>query len=129
MKLISPWQFAVFRIAFGLYLVQHFAYLIAWGPEIWGADGLFADATLNLTHGVLPNPLEWWGSDTFVTGFLVALLLLSIAFTAVFVYLFSAIGNFGILSRQRAQVLPFVLVLVAVGVAADRVIDLRRAPR
>jgi len=31
----------------------------------------------------------------------------------VFVFAFSAIGNFGILARQRTQVLPFVLVLLA----------------
>ena len=47
-------------------------------------------------------------------------LLFSVAFTAVFVFLFSAIGNFGILSRQRAQVAPFVLVFVAIGLAAER---------
>ena len=35
-KLISPYQFAVFRIALGLYLVQHFLFLI-WGPAVLGA--------------------------------------------------------------------------------------------
>jgi hypothetical protein len=33
------------------------------------------------------------------------------------VYAFSAIGNFGILTRQRTQVLPFVLVLAALPLA------------
>ena len=47
-------------------------------------------------------------------------LLHAVAFTSVFIFLFSAIGNFGILSRQRAQVLPFVLVLVALGIGAQR---------
>ena len=45
-------------------------------------------------------------------------LLHAAAFTAVFIFLFSAIGNFGILSRQRAQVLPFVFVLIALGIGA-----------
>ena len=50
-------------------------------------------------------------------------LLLAVSFTSVFIYLFSAIGNFGILSRQRSQVVPFVLLLVAFGIAAS---DTRR---
>ena len=47
-------------------------------------------------------------------------LLCSVAFTFVFVFLFSAIGNFGILSRQRAQVIPFLLVFVAFGIGAEK---------
>lgn len=47
-------------------------------------------------------------------------LLFSVAFTAVFIFLFSAIGNFGILSRQRAQVIPFILVFIAFGIAAEK---------
>ena len=35
------------------------------------------------------------------------------AYTLMFVYAFAAIANFGILSRQRTQVLPFVFVLLA----------------
>jgi hypothetical protein len=41
----------------------------------------------------------------------------SIGFAALFVYGFAAIGNFGILSRQRTQVFPFVLVLAALPLA------------
>lgn len=47
-------------------------------------------------------------------------LLFSVAFTFVFVFLFSAIGNFGILSRQRAQVVPFLLLFVALGIGAEK---------
>lgn len=47
-------------------------------------------------------------------------LLLAISFVSVFIFVFSAIGNFGILSRQRSQVVPFVLLLIAIGLAADR---------
>ncbi len=47
-------------------------------------------------------------------------LLFAVGFTAVFVFVFAAIGNFGILSRQRAQVIPFVLLLVAVGLGAEK---------
>ncbi len=47
-------------------------------------------------------------------------LLYTVAFTAVFIYLFSAIGNFGILSRQRAQVIPFLLVVLAFGLGVEK---------
>lgn len=47
-------------------------------------------------------------------------LLFAIAFSSVFIFMFSAIGNFGILSRQRSQVIPFVLLLIAFGLAVDR---------
>ncbi len=47
-------------------------------------------------------------------------LLFSVAYTAVFVYVFSAVGNFGILSRQRAQVIPVVLLLIALGLGLER---------
>ena len=40
-------------------------------------------------------------------------LILCIVYTIVFVYAFSNFGNFGILTRQRVQVLPFVLVFLA----------------
>jgi hypothetical protein len=38
----------------------------------------------------------------------------ALAYTGLFILAFSAIGNFGLLARQRTQVLPFVLVLIAV---------------
>ncbi len=39
---------------------------------------------------------------------------LALSFTAMFVFAFAVIGNFGILARQRTQVLPFLFVLVSV---------------
>ena len=38
----------------------------------------------------------------------------ALVYTGLFILAFSSIGNFGILTRQRTQVLPFVLVLIAV---------------
>ena len=46
-------------------------------------------------------------------------MLLATAYAAIFVFLFSAVGNFGILSRQRAQVVPFILLLIAFGIAVE----------
>ena len=78
-KPYSPWQFAFFRIALGLYLVQHFALLVPWGPDIFGRDGTLGDPALNFTHGLLPNPLAHLDSDGAVTAFLVVMLVLSVS--------------------------------------------------
>lgn len=78
---ISKHQFIVFRAIFGLYLCQHFAGLLPYGAELFSRDGVLADASLNFTHGLLPNPLEHWDSPAFVAGFLWALLALSVLFT------------------------------------------------
>jgi hypothetical protein len=43
------------------------------------------------------------------------------SFTAIFVYLFSALGNFGILARQRTMTVPLLLVLVALPTAKERI--------
>ena len=47
----------------------------------------------------------------------------ALAYTAMFVLAFSAIGNFGLLTRQRTQVLPLVLVLLAVPAGIRRHVD------
>jgi len=52
----------------------------------------------------------------------------AVAFTIVFVYLFSAMGNFGILARQRTMVLPLVLVIVGLPTAKERVRQRRMDP-
>jgi hypothetical protein len=79
--LVSGQQFAIFRIAFGVYLTLHFVQLAAYAPELFGSAGMLPDATLNFTHGILPNPLEHWGSASFVTGFVLLLAVLSAAYT------------------------------------------------
>jgi len=50
-----------------------------------------------------------------------AYLAYALSFTVVFVYLFSALGNFGILARQRAMTIPLVLLVVALPTAKERV--------
>lgn len=48
-------------------------------------------------------------------------------FTALFIFAFSSVGNFGIIARQRVQVFPFVLVLLAVPVTTSaKAEDVRR---
>jgi hypothetical protein len=47
-------------------------------------------------------------------------LIVCLVYTALFVYAFSYIGNFGLLARQRVQVLPFLLVFLALPLVRGR---------
>lgn len=78
---VSARQFAWFRIIFGAYLTIHFAHLVPWGAELFSREGVLPRASLNPTHGILPNVLAWWDSPAVVTAFLLALVGLSILFT------------------------------------------------
>lgn len=49
-----------------------------------------------------------------------------LAFVVMFVFAFSSIGNFGIMTRQRTQVFPFLLVLLAIPI--DDYVRRRRQP-
>jgi hypothetical protein len=51
----------------------------------------------------------------------------AVSYTAMFVFAFSSVGNFGIMTRQRTQVLPLVLVLLAI--PAARAVADRAPPR
>ena len=77
---ISAHQFAMFRIAFGIYLTLHFIDLLPYAPELFSRAGMLGDARLNFTHGLLPNPLEHWDSPAFATAFVAGLAALSLAF-------------------------------------------------
>lgn len=48
------------------------------------------------------------------------LLVLSVTFVVVFCVAFSSLGNFGLLARQRSQVLPFVLCVIAAAGSESR---------
>lgn len=45
----------------------------------------------------------------------------ALVYSLIFVWAFASIGNFGNIARQRVQLLPFVLVLLAIPVASDRI--------
>jgi hypothetical protein len=79
---VTPRQFAWFRIIFGAYLAIHFAHLVPWGGELFSREGVIPRASLNPTHGILPNVLAWWDSPAFVTAFLAAMVALSVLFAA-----------------------------------------------
>ncbi|MBT8343570.1 MAG: DUF393 domain-containing protein [Sulfurovum sp.] len=71
------YQFAFFRVIFGLYLLIHFIYLIPVSGEIWSSSGLISDVKLNLTYGVFPNILYLFDSTFAVTLFVSIMALLS----------------------------------------------------
>lgn len=79
---ITPGQFGLFRILFGLYLLQHFLWLLPDAAELFSSAGVLADPSLNPTHGIFPNPLATsWAGPGFATGFVAALAALSVLFT------------------------------------------------
>lgn len=82
MPRISPYQFSFFRIAFGLYLLWHFAALLPYGKEIFSREGMLPDPALNPTYSIFPNLLAAVDTPAGVAGFLWALIALSSLFTA-----------------------------------------------
>jgi hypothetical protein len=82
MRQISGRQFALFRVALGVYLAVHFAQLIPYGAELFSNQGMIGDARLNLTFGIFPNPLAIWDSPECVTTFLAGLTILSLVLAA-----------------------------------------------
>lgn len=78
---ITGTQFAAFRIAFGLYLLVHFAHLMPWGRELFSGQGVLADPRVSPLHGILPNVLAVWDSPHAVAAFLLTMVIASLAFT------------------------------------------------
>src|SRR5688500_20060855 len=80
-KEISPWQFAIFRIALGVYLMWHVAALIPYGAELFSNQGVLPNASSNLTYRAFPNLLAFADAPNQVRFFLVALVGLALCFT------------------------------------------------
>jgi hypothetical protein len=90
-------------------------------------EGLALIALILASH-VFSRTFRWFKRRPYVA--------FSLTFVVIFTYAFSAINNFGILARQRSQLLPFVLVLCALPPAPRRTVAPRatgmhveRAPR
>jgi predicted DCC family thiol-disulfide oxidoreductase YuxK len=74
-------QYSIFRMVFGLYLLQHFLALLPWGKELFSSAGVLPRASLSpLTH-LFPNILALADSPAFVAACLVAAAVLSVFFT------------------------------------------------
>jgi predicted DCC family thiol-disulfide oxidoreductase YuxK len=80
MKSYSPYQFSIFRIILGIYLLFHFVALVPYAAEIWSNVGLLPDASVNLTYGIFPNILYYLSSATGVTLYVGVLAILSFCF-------------------------------------------------
>ncbi|MFQ5525038.1 MAG: DCC1-like thiol-disulfide oxidoreductase family protein [Thermoanaerobaculia bacterium] len=95
LKRVSAYQFGVFRILLGLYLLWHFTGLYFYSAELFSAEGVFPDAATNLTFPYFPNPLYVWDSPQAVNLFLIVL--------------FGASGLFacGVMRRPAALILWF----------------------
>jgi hypothetical protein len=81
-KEISPWQFTMFRIVFGIYLAWHFAALIPFGAELFSNEGVLPKASQNLTYRAFPNLLAILDSPSQVRAILGGLVLISTFLTS-----------------------------------------------
>ncbi len=81
LKSYSPYQFAIFRIILGIYLVIHFADLLPYAAEIWSDRGILPLPEANATYGFFPNILHIITHHYIVTAFLGGLLFCAVLFT------------------------------------------------
>jgi hypothetical protein len=79
-KKYSPYQFSIFRIYTGAYLLYIFATAIPSAAAIWSSEGMVPHATHNLSFGVFPGLLNYFDKPIEVKFFLAALALLSAFF-------------------------------------------------
>lgn len=73
-------QYSLYRALLGAFLAAHFAQLLPFGAEVFGAGGTLATAALSPLIGVLPNPLAHFDTPfavgtLLVTGILCGVLL------------------------------------------------------
>ena len=71
------YQFALFRMIFGFYLLVHFLYLIPVASELWSNAGFISDVTLNPSYGFFPNVLYVLNTELMLTLFVCFMALLS----------------------------------------------------
>jgi predicted DCC family thiol-disulfide oxidoreductase YuxK len=79
-KNLSAWQFAVFRVVFGLYLAWHFAALLPYAGELFSAQGVLPRYALNLTYKAFPDVLAFAATPLQAQVFIGVLLLCAISF-------------------------------------------------
>jgi hypothetical protein len=80
MKQFTGSQFALFRVVFGVYLCVHFIQLIPYAGEVFSGFGMLPNPSVNLTYGLLPNPLEHIRNPTFAISWVSVLALLAALF-------------------------------------------------
>jgi predicted DCC family thiol-disulfide oxidoreductase YuxK len=74
----TPYQFALFRMIFGVYLLWHFLILLPNATELFSSSGILANPSLNFTYPIAPwNPLYYFDSPSTIYIFVSFLILLS----------------------------------------------------
>ena len=99
-------------------------------PFPWEAHN--AQALVTSFEGVLLVALAWRGRRSLRTlprRLKESYVLFAVLYSAAFIYAFSSFGNFGILARERVQVLPFVLALLCLAPLSTGSPDPARRPR
>jgi predicted DCC family thiol-disulfide oxidoreductase YuxK len=76
----SPYQFSAFRIVLGVYLVQHFAYLVPYSAELFSNAGVLPDPSVLPSWGAFPNIFFLVGSANGAMAIMAFLTLLSALF-------------------------------------------------
>ena len=69
MQIKNGWtngQYAIYRVTFGLYLLQHFLGLLPWGGELFSSAGILPDGSFSPLIHLFPNILALWDSPIFV---------------------------------------------------------------
>ncbi len=84
MKAMSAWQFTIFRVIFGIYLSVHFFQLVPYANELFGSSGILSDPSANPTAGLFPNPFSLELEKGILTGIMLGLGFLALAYAAGF---------------------------------------------
>ncbi len=64
----TGWQFYIFRMLLGLYLLAHFVHLVPWSPEVFSSQGMLGQGDLSPLLRLFPNILILNDSPLFVQG-------------------------------------------------------------
>jgi len=71
-------QYAIYRVTFGLYLLQHFLGLLPWGGELFSSAGVMPNGSFSPLIHRFPNIFALWDSPLFVESCLAVAGLLSL---------------------------------------------------
>jgi len=70
-------QYNIYRVVLGVYLLQHFLFLLPWGPELFSSQGVLPSGTLSPFMHLFPNIFWLCDSPFFVSAVLGVCALLS----------------------------------------------------
>lgn len=59
-------QFSIYKVVFGLYLLQHFLFLLPWGGELFSSAGVLPDGSMSVLIHLFPNVFALEDSTLFI---------------------------------------------------------------